>query len=64
MFSESDITGADGFIGGTTNGVAVTLTFSTLLADAGKRMCIDSAKAIAAWEWAAPIAGSDFPVLG
>ncbi len=54
--------GTDGFVGGVTNGIAVTLTFQTLAADSNKTMCLDTAAGITAWEWAAPIAGSDFPL--
>jgi len=38
-----------------TNGIALTLQFSTLLADSTKTMCLDTTKAsgTVAWEWAA-----------
>jgi hypothetical protein len=49
-----DVTGTGGFLGGATNGIALTLQFQTLLADAGLTMCVDSVngKATVAWEWA------------
>ena len=47
--------GGDGFQGGT-NGIAILLRFSTLLADAGKTMCLDTVKGAGtvAWNWAKP----------
>jgi len=56
----ADFTGGDGLVGGTSNGVAVNLTFQTRLADATLTMCVDSCKGITAWEWAAGD-NTDFP---
>jgi hypothetical protein len=53
----------NGYVGGVDNGIAFTLAFSSLVADSNKHICLDSSKAgaMTAWEWAAPVVGSDFP---
>ncbi len=51
-----------GFVGGTA-GVALTVEFTSSIADGGRHICFDRSHEIQAWEWAAPSypSGSDFP---
>ncbi len=62
MFATLSSDGSDGFTGGVSNDIAVTLTFYSISADSGKTMCFDSASTFVAWEWPAAITGSDFPL--
>jgi len=61
-FATVDASGLGGYAGGD-NGIAQIITFSTLGADSNKTICFDSLNGhnTVAWEWAAPVAGSDFP---
>jgi hypothetical protein len=52
--------GSDGYNGGIDNDTAVYLSFQTLIADAGKTMCIDTCNVNTAWEWTLA-SDSDFP---
>ncbi len=51
-----------GFVGGTDNDIAVVLEFTSNRADIGLHLCIDTMASDVAWEWAAPVTGSDFPL--
>ncbi len=57
-----DVDGTDGFVGGVSNGIAVTLEFQTRLADVGRHMCIDTTNScdMVAWEWASA-SQADYP---
>jgi hypothetical protein len=59
-------TGSDdigGYIGGTSNGIAVILEFTTRREDMPKTICVDTNATITSWEWASSGYGSgrDFP---
>jgi hypothetical protein len=61
-FATVDASGLGGYTGGS-NGIAQVFTFSSRLVDSNKTICFDSlnGKGTVAWEWAAPVVGSDFP---
>jgi len=54
------VMGTEGATSGVTNGIALTLEFTTLYGDDGLTMCIDTCDGITAWEWAAG-SDQDFP---
>jgi len=59
-YSLGSFSTSTGITGGTV-GIAVLLQFSTLLADAGMTMCVDSVRSIAGWEWAPTSGTADRP---
>jgi len=52
--------GSAGYVGGTSNGIALTLEFTSRREDVSKTICIDTTQAITAWEWTCG-AEQDFP---